>query len=147
VIRLLAVGLGAALVLAACSSAPHYAGKEIDGFLVDGERPCAMPPGDDCAPQLAVALAQLTLEERSAVRAAAIGSEPGSYVDGDGQTILLSRAGLTTGYPVIIDIAGEPRRVISIVCGRLQSPAGKAPVNGCEYSPDSLMRVGNAPVR
>ena len=140
--RLLPVGLGVVLVLAACSPAPHYSGEEIDGFLVDGVHPCAMPPGNDCSPQLAVALAQLTPEERSAVSAAAMGSEPGSYVDGNGQTILLDRAGLTHAYGVILDIAGQPRRVIPIVCGRLESPAGKAPVNGCEYSPDSLRWAG-----
>ena len=140
--RLLAVGLGVVLVLAACSPAPHYSGEEIDGFLIDGVHPCAMPPGNDCSPQLAVALAQLTPEERSAVSAAAMGTEPGSYVDGNGQTILLDRAGLTHAYGVILDIAGQPRRVIPIVCGQLGSPAGKAPVNGCEYSPDSLMRAG-----
>jgi hypothetical protein len=142
--RLLATGLCAALVLAACSHAPHLVGQEIDGFLVDGERSCALPPGDDCAPQLAVALAQLTPEERSAVSAAAIGGEPSSYEDSDGHRILLNRAGLTHDYGVILDIAGKQRRVIPVVCGRLEPATGEAQVNfSCRYAPDSSMRVGS----
>ena len=140
--HLLATGLCAALVLAACSPAPHLVGQQIDGFLVDGERPCALPPGDDCAPQLAVALAQLTPEERSAVSAAAIGYEPGSYENSNGQKILLNRAGLTHDSVVFLDIAGKPRRAIPVVCGRLAPATGEAQVNSsCMYAPDSSLRV------
>ena len=140
--RLLVTGLCAALVLAACSSAGHLVGQEIDGFLVEKERPCALPPGDDCAPQLVVALAQLTPEERSAVSAAAIGGEPNVYEDGNGKKILLARAGLTHDYGVILDIAGKPRRVIPVVCGRLEPATGEAQVSfSCRYAPDSSLRV------
>ena len=149
--RLLAMGLGAVLVLgavrvlAASPLGPHYAGEWIDGFLVDGQRSCAMPPGDDCEPQLAVALAQLTPEERSAVSAAAIGSEPGSYWDISGRQVFLNRAGLTNGYPVILDFAGKPRRVIPLECGWMGSATGGTLVSSCVYAPDSLLRVGDFP--
>lgn len=143
---MLAAGLCAALVLAACSHAPHLVGQEVDGFLIDGERPCALPPGDDyCAPRLAVAMAQLTPEERSAVSAAAIGGEPNAYEDSNGRKILLSRAGMTHDCVVILDIAGKPRRVIPVVCGRLAPAPGEAQVDfSCRYAPDSNLRVGSS---
>jgi hypothetical protein len=140
--RLFAAWLVAALVVAACGPSAHWVGEEIDGFIVGGERPCAIPPADDCAPQLAAALAQLTPEERTAVSAAAIGGEPARYVEDNGQPVLTTQAGLTRGYGVILDIAGQPRRVIPLVCGRLAPVAGEPQVNySCEYSPYSLPRA------
>jgi hypothetical protein len=141
--RRVLTGLCAALLLGACSSG-HLVGQEIGGYLVDGERSCAMPPGDGSAPQLAIALAQLAPEERSAVSAAAIGSEPSSYEDAIGHRTLLIRAGLTHDYGVILDIAGKPRRVIPVVCGRLAPLAGETQADfSCRYAPDSPLRVGS----
>ncbi len=138
--RLFAAWLVAVLVAAGCSPGTRWVGEEIDGFIVSGDRPCAMPPGDDCAPQLEVALAQLTPEERSAVSAAALGMEPDSYEDDSGERIYVARAGLTHGYGVILDIAGKPRRVIPLVCGWLSGPQEPGS-SACEYSPDSLPRA------
>lgn len=137
-------------MLAACAAGPKWVGEnlqEVDGYLIAGERPCAQPPSDACALELAAAFAVITPAERASIISASIGIPPSAYEDAGGRKILLSVAGLSRAYPVILSFPDGQRRVIPVMCSpALFSNTGDVVRPGsCVHAPDVLPRAGTPP--
>ena len=139
------------LLVAACSSGPHWVGDDVhvvDRFWLQRETPCPFESDGACQVAVEAALAGAGLAG-SDVGEVATADRPMSYVDGTGGTILGSTSGISRSSAVIVDRPDGSRDVIGVLCsgpistddGTLVSP------RTCDHYQDEaeLKRVGNEP--
>jgi hypothetical protein len=139
------------LLVAACSSEPHWVGDDVhvvDGFWLQRETPCPFESVGECQVAVEAALAGSGLAGPD-VGEVATADWPMSYVDGTGGTILGTTSGISRSSAVIVDLPDGSREVVGVLCsgpistndGTLVSP------RTCDYYQElaELKRVGNEP--
>lgn len=136
------------LVVAACSSSPHWVGdcvEAIDGYWVQRVGPCDVAGCDE-----AVRAALLAIGDPTGAIVAKVSQADwtGPYDDGDGSVIVqMISPPIGIVFPVmVLDLADGTRRVVPLLCeladGTASSPWARCASGGVD---NASHRVGNEP--